>query len=45
MAAEKFNALKGFSVGIPAIDVIDSNGNIVTNVVSNEKQVPVYNEW
>ena len=33
MAAEKFNALKGFSVGIPAIDVIDSNGNIVTNVV------------
>ena len=34
MASEKFNALTGYSVGIPAIDVIDANGNIITNVVS-----------
>ena len=34
MASEKFNALTGYSVGIPAIDVVDANGNIITNVVS-----------
>lgn len=34
MASEKFNALTGYSVGIPAINVVDANGNIVTNVVS-----------
>jgi hypothetical protein len=34
MAAEKFNALTGYSVGIPAVDVVDANGNVVTNVVS-----------
>jgi len=33
MSAEKFNALKGYSVGIPAVDVVDANGNVITNVV------------
>ena len=32
MAADSFNSLGGFSVGIPSIPVIDSNGNVVTNV-------------
>lgn len=31
MAVELFNSLGGFSVGIPAITVIDVNGNIVSN--------------
>lgn len=31
MAAEYFNSLGGFSVGIPEIAVVDSNGNIVSN--------------
>lgn len=31
MAAELFNSLGGFSVGIPAVEVIDANGNIVSN--------------
>lgn len=31
MAADKFNALTGLSVGLPAIDVVAANGNIVTN--------------
>lgn len=31
MAAEYFNSLGGYSVGIPAIEVIDSNGNIISN--------------
>lgn len=34
MAAEPFNSLGGFSVGIPEIVVIDSNGNVVTNVLN-----------
>lgn len=34
MAAEKFNALTGYSVGIPAVNVVDANGNVITNVVS-----------
>ena len=34
MAAELFNSINGFSVGIPPIEVIDSNGNVVTNVNS-----------
>jgi len=34
MAAELFNSITGFSVGIPPIEVIDSNGNVVTNVNS-----------
>jgi len=31
MAADKFNALTGLSVGLPPIDVVAANGNIVTN--------------
>jgi hypothetical protein len=31
MAAELFNSLGGFSVNIPPIEVVDSNGNIVSN--------------
>ena len=31
MAAELFNSLSGYSVGIPPIAVVDSNGNVVTN--------------
>ena len=31
MAAEPFNSLGGFSVNIPAIQVVDANGNIVSN--------------
>jgi hypothetical protein len=31
MAAELFNSLGGLSVGIPAITVVDSSGNVVSN--------------
>jgi hypothetical protein len=31
MAAEYFNSLGGFSVGIPAVAVVDSNGNVISN--------------
>jgi len=31
MAVEHFNSLGGFSVGIPEIAVVDSNGNVVSN--------------
>ena len=31
MAADKFNSLTGYSVGLPSIDVVAANGNIVTN--------------
>ena len=34
MAADPFNSLGGFSVGIPSIQVVDSNGNVVTNVLT-----------
>lgn len=34
MASEKFNSLTGYTVGIPPIDVVDSNGNVVTNVLT-----------
>jgi hypothetical protein len=34
MASELFNAVSGFSVGIPPIAVIDETGNIVTNVLT-----------
>lgn len=30
--SDSFNSYSGFSVGIPAIEVIDSNGNIISNV-------------
>ena len=32
MAAEPFNTLVGYTVGIPPVPIIDSNGNVVTNV-------------
>jgi hypothetical protein len=32
MAAELFNSISGYSVGIPPKQIIDSTGNIVTNV-------------
>ena len=31
MSADKFNSLTGYSVGLPAIDIVAANGNIVTN--------------
>ncbi len=34
MAADKFNSLGGYSVGIPGITVIDGSGNVVTNVLT-----------
>lgn len=34
MSAEPFNSIGGFSVGIPEILVVDSNGNVVTNVLT-----------
>lgn len=35
MSAQPFNSLGGFSVGIPEIVVVDSNGNVVTNVFTS----------
>jgi hypothetical protein len=32
MAAEPFNSLNGYTVGIPPVSIVDSNGNITTNV-------------
>lgn len=34
MAADQFNSLGGYSVGIPPEIVIDANGNVVTNVLT-----------
>lgn len=34
MASELFNSLSGYSVGIPAVEVIDSNGNVVSNFLN-----------
>lgn len=34
MSAEPFNSLGGFSVNIPPIQVIDANGNVITNVLA-----------
>jgi hypothetical protein len=34
MASELFNSLSGYSVGIPPVNVIDSNGNIVSNFLN-----------
>lgn len=34
MAAEPFNSQGGYSVGIPPKEVIDANGNVVTNVLT-----------
>jgi hypothetical protein len=35
MAADAFNSLTGYTVGIPPVPVIDANGNVVTNVLTN----------
>lgn len=35
MAAEPFNTLAGLTVGIPEISVVDSSGNVVTNVLTS----------
>jgi hypothetical protein len=35
MAAEYFNSLGGYSVGIPEVAVVDANGNVVTNVLTS----------
>lgn len=35
MASESFNAVGGITVGIPAVAVVDANGNIVTNVLTS----------
>jgi hypothetical protein len=35
MAAEYFNSLGGFSAGLPEVPVIDANGNVITNVLTN----------
>jgi len=34
MTAKPFNSLAGFSAGIPAVQVVDANGNVVTNVLT-----------
>jgi hypothetical protein len=34
MISDPFNAVGGLTIGIPAVPVIDSNGNVVTNVQS-----------
>lgn len=34
MAADPFNSLTGFSVGIPAVSVVDSTGNVVSNFLN-----------
>lgn len=31
MAAERFNSMNGYSAGIPPVNVIDSNGNVISN--------------
>jgi hypothetical protein len=35
MSASSFNSLGGFSVSIPPIQVVDSNGNIISNVFTS----------
>jgi hypothetical protein len=46
MASELFNTLSGYSVGIPAVEVIDSSGNVVTNVFTsgNVKAENIYTD-
>ena len=43
MAAEEFNSLGGYSVGIPPVPVIDANGNVVTNVLNTTGNVSAAN--
>lgn len=42
MASELFNAVGGYSVGIPAVAVIDANGNVVTNVLTTGNVFAAY---
>jgi len=39
MAADPFNSLSGYTVGIPAVSVVDSNGNVVSNFLNLEGNV------
>jgi len=34
MSSDPFNSLGGYSVGIPAVQVVDSNGNVVSNFLN-----------
>jgi hypothetical protein len=34
MAADAFNSLTGYTVGIPPVPVVDANGNVVANVLT-----------
>ena len=34
MAAESFNSIGGFSVGIPAVEVVDANGHVITDTAN-----------
>ena len=43
MAAEDFNSLGGYSVGIPPVPVVDANGNVVTNILNTTGNVSVAN--
>ena len=45
MAAEDFNSLGGYSVGIPPVPVVDANGNVVTNVLNLAGNVSVANVY
>ena len=45
MAAEDFNSLGGYSVGIPPVPVVDANGNVVTNVLNVTGNVSVANVY
>lgn len=35
MAAQPFNSIGGFSTGIPEVVIVDSSGNVVTNVLTS----------
>jgi hypothetical protein len=43
MAADDFNSLGGYSIGIPPVSVIDANGNVVTNVLAISGNVAAAN--
>jgi len=45
MAADEFNSLGGYSVGIPPVPVIDANGNVVTNVLVTTGNVSAANVY
>ncbi len=45
MASELFNTLGGYSVGIPAVTVIDSNGNVVSNFLNLSGNVAANNVY